>query len=153
MRMKDMPDAAMSTPLVLEEFFSGLIRAEGSFVNVWSRARRGIVIDILPSWDGRVLVLDEHYFYSDGEIDHKVWRLERTTPGVFSGSSVGMVGAGRVWTEGRAVRLRYRLILAGMSFDFDETMVLRDDGSVLGRSTVKKWGLLVGRVELTLRRA
>ncbi|MEI6202844.1 MAG: hypothetical protein WCP68_12915, partial [Enhydrobacter sp.] len=31
-------------------------------------------------------------------------------------------------------------------------MILRDDGSVLARSTVRKWGLMIGRVELVIRR-
>ena len=63
-----------------------------------------------------------------------------------------MLGAGRVWTEGRAARLSYVLMLMGMGFDFNETMTLRDDGSVLGRATIKKWGILIGRVELVIRR-
>lgn len=150
--MKDMPDATLQTTLVLENFFSGPIRAEGSFVNAWSRSRRGIVIDMVPAWDGKVLSLDERFVYSDGEKDHKVWRLEKTGPGTYAGTREDMLGTGRVWTEGRAVRLNYVLMLMGMGFDFNETMTLRDDGSVLGRATIKKWGILIGRVELVIRR-
>ena len=147
-----MPDAALPVTLVLENFFFGPIRAEGSFVNAWSRSRRGIVIDMVPAWDGKVLSLDERFVYSDGEEDHKVWRLEKTGPGTYAGTREDMLGTGRVWTEGRAVRLSYALMLRGMGFDFRETMTLRDDGSVLGRSTIKKWGILIGRVELVIRR-
>ena len=150
--MKDMPDAALQTTLVLENFFSGPMRAEGSFVNAWSRSRRGIVIDMVPTWDGKMLVLDERFVYSDGEKDHKTWRLEKTGPGTYAGTREDMIGVGRVWTEGSAVRLNYVLMLMGMGFDFNETMTLRDDGSVLCRSTVKKWGILIGRVELVIRR-
>jgi len=112
--MKHMPDATLPATLVLENFFSGPMRAEGSFVNAWSRSRRGIVIDIVPAWDGKVLSLDERLVYSDGEKDHKIWRLEKTGAGTYAGT--------------------------------------REDGSVLGRATVKKWGVLIGRVELVIRR-
>ncbi len=147
-----MPDATLPATLVLENFFSGPMRAEGSFVNAWSRSRRGIVIDMIPAWDGKLLSLDERFVYSDGETDHKTWRLEKTGPGTYAGTREDMIGTGRVWTEGRAVRLNYVLMLMGIGFDFDETMILRDDNSVLARSTVRKWGLLIGRVELVIRR-
>jgi hypothetical protein len=150
--MKVMPDATLQTSLVLENFFSGPIRAEGVFTNAWSRSQRGISIDMLPSWDGKVLLLDERFVYSDGKTEHKVWRLEKTGPGTYIGSREDMIGTGRVWTEGRNVRLNYVLVLAGIGLNFDETMTLREDGTVLGRSTVKKWGILIGRVELAMRR-
>ena len=147
-----MPDATLPATLVLENFFSGPMRAEGSFVNAWSRSRRGIVIDMIPAWDGKLLSLDERFVYSDGETDHKTWRLEKTGPGTYAGTREDMIGTGRVWTAGRTVRLNYVLMLMGIGFDFDETMILRDDGSVLARSTVRKWGLMIGRVELVIRR-
>jgi len=147
-----MPDAILPATLVLENFFSGPMRAEGSFVNAWSRSRRGIVIDMVPAWDGKLLSLDERFVYSDGETDHKTWRLEKTGPGTYAGTREDMIGTGRVWTDGRTVRLNYVLMLMGIGFDFDETMILRDDGSVLARSTVRKWGLMIGRVELVIRR-
>ncbi|MBS0546708.1 MAG: DUF3833 family protein [Proteobacteria bacterium] len=147
-----MTDAFAPKPLVLEEFFSAPVRVEGTFLNVWSRVRLGIVIEIVPAWDGRVLSLDERFTYSDGTADHKVWRLEKTGAGTYAGSREDMIGTGRVWTEDSAVRLSYVLLLAGMGFTFDETMMLRDDATMYARSTVKKWGILIGRVELTMRR-
>ncbi|MEI6204413.1 MAG: DUF3833 family protein, partial [Enhydrobacter sp.] len=108
-----MPDAILPATLVLENFFSGPMRAEGSFVNAWSRSRRGIVIDMVPAWDGKLLSLDERFVYSDGETDHKTWRLEKTGPGTYAGTREDMIGTGRVWTDGRTVRLNYVLMLMG----------------------------------------
>lgn len=139
-------------PLVLEDFFSGPVVAEGAFLNLWLRSRRGIKVDIAPSWDGRVLILDERFVYSNGEMEHRVWKLERTEPGIFSGTRGDIVGTARIWTVGNAVHLKYVLLLLGIGFSFDETMILCDDGSVLGRASVRKWGLPIGRVELVMRR-
>jgi hypothetical protein len=151
--MKNMSQKPPRTmPLVLEEFFSGPVRVEGFFLNAWSRSRLGIEIDIVPSWNGRVLSLDERFVYSDGTIDHKIWTLEKTAPGTYTGSREDMIGTGRVWTEGHLVRLNYKLLMMGTGFSFDETMSLREDGIVLGRSTARKWRISIGRVELTMRR-
>jgi hypothetical protein len=38
------------------------------------------------------------------------------------------------------VRLHYKLKLAGIELNFDETMMLRDDGSVIDIARVTKWG-------------
>ena len=142
-----------SVQLVLEEFFSAPVRVEGFFVNLWSRSRLGIGIDITPAWDGCVLSLDEHFLFSDGRADHKIWRLEKTGPGTYNGSREDMIGTGRVWTEGNLVRLNYVLLMVGMSFRFDETMSLGEDGILIARSTIRKWRIPIGRVELRMRRA
>ena len=139
--------------LVLEEFFSLPVRVEGVFLNLLTRARLGVEIDIVPHWDGRVLSLDERFVFSNGQTDHKVWRLEKTGPGTYAGSREDMIGTGRVWTDGHLVRLNYRLAMVGTGFDFDETMTLGTDGVLVGRSTVRKWRIPVGRVELAMRRA
>lgn len=153
LRIKGMSDGTRRTaPLVLEEFFSGPVRVEGFFGNVWSRSRLGIVIEIVPTWDGKQLTLDERFVYSDDTIDRKTWRLEKTGPGTYSGSREDMIGTAHVWTEGHLVRLTYVLVMVGIGFSFDETMSLGEDGILLGRSTVKKWGIPIGRVELTMRR-
>jgi hypothetical protein len=152
LRMKGMPvETSRSVQLVLEEFFSAPVRAAGFFLNLLTRARLGIQIDIVPHWDGRVLSLDERFVFSDGQTDHKVWRLEKTGHATYAGSREDMIGLGRVWTEGHVVRLAYRLVMVGTGFDFDETMTLDADGVLVGRSTVRKWRLPVGRVELTMR--
>ena len=148
-----MPGAITRTvPLVLEQFFSGPVRVEGFFLNLWSRARLGIGIDIVPRWDGRVLSLDERFVFTDGQTDHKVWRLEKTGPGTYNGSREDMIGIGRVWTEGHLVRLNYVLLILGIGFTFNETMSLGEDGRLLGRSTLTKWRIPIGRVELEMRR-
>src|ERR1700742_2702937 len=94
-RMKSMSAAGRPIRLVLEDFFSVPIRVEGFFQKSWSSARLGIAIDIVPSWDGRVLSLDERFVYSDGTTDHKIWRLEKTGPGTYAGTREDMIGVGR----------------------------------------------------------
>ena len=64
-----------------------------------------------------------------------------------------VVGQARAWTEGKVVRLEYSVSLGGWTVDFSDVLALRDDGSLINKATVGKWGIRVGRVVLELRRA
>jgi hypothetical protein len=139
--------------LVLESFFAGRTIGDGLFVNSWTRRERRFQMIIDGTWDGRVLALAESTTYDNGLSEQKHWRLENIGPGAFSGTHDDVIGTARIWSEGDTVRLRYRLKLAGIALDFDETMCLRDDGSVLDQARVTKWGVPVGRLEVVMRRA
>ncbi len=135
----------------LESLFVGSTAGEGVFTNSWTRSERCFRVDIVGTWDGRVLTLREDFAYDDGEKDHKTWRFEKKAPGVYDGQREDVVGVARVWTEGAAVRLEYAVKLGGVVLDFTDTLELRLDGSVLNRARVSKWGVPIGRVELTMR--
>jgi hypothetical protein len=79
--------------------------------------------------------------------------LLQTAPGVFTGSYDDTIGPASIWSDGPVVRLQYKLRLAGIALDFDETMSLRDDGSLIDKARVTKWGVPVGRLEVVMRRA
>lgn len=147
----DVP-AAAAPPLVLEQFFPGRTVGEGVFTNSWTGSERRFSVVIEGSWDGRTLTLVEDFAYADGEKDRKTWRLERTGAGVYAGTREDVVGQARAWTEGKVVRLEYSVMLGGWTVDFSDVLALNDDGSLINRATVGKWGLRVGRVELVLRR-
>lgn len=146
------PAAAAAPPLVLETFFPGRTVGEGVFTNSWTGSERRFSVVIEGSWDGRTLTLVEDFAYADGEKDRKTWQLERTGPGVYAGTREDVVGKARAWTDGKVVRLEYSVMLGGWTVDFSDVLALRDDGSLINRATVGKWGLRVGRVELVLRR-
>lgn len=150
------PDIALAPndpPLVLEEFFPGRTVGEGAFTNGWTGdvQRFSVVID--GTWDGATLTLVEDFAYPDGTTDRKTWRLTRTAPGTYSGAREDVVGVAQAFTDGRSVRLEYDLMLGGWELGFQDQLVLRADGTLLNVATVSKWGIAVGTVELTLRRA
>lgn len=140
-------------PLVMETFFAGNTEGEGLFLNSWTGDERRFHVVIAGVWDGDVLTLVEDFDYADGKKDRKTWRLKRTAPGAFVGTREDVVGQARVWTEGRIVRLEYVVKLGGWTVEFADALALRDDGSLINKAIVGKWGVRVGRVELVLRRS
>lgn len=147
------PATTAAPPLALEAFFPGRTEGDGVFTNSWTGSARRFRVVIDGTWDGSVLTLVEDFDYVDGEKDRKTWQLRRTGPGTFRGTREDVVGDARAWTEAKVVRLEYTVKLGGWTVDFADVLALRDDGSLLNRAIVGKWGLRVGRVELVLRRA
>jgi hypothetical protein len=140
-------------PLVLESFFDGTSEGEGKFVNTWTGSERRFKVHIVGTWDGRTLTLVEDFDFADGEKDRKTWTLMRTAPGSYAGTREDVVGEARAWTEGKVVKLAYDIKLGGWTVAFSDVLALRADGSLLNRATVGKWGIRLGRVELTLRKS
>lgn len=138
--------------LVLESFFPGRTVGQGIFTNAWTGSQRRFDVVIDGVWDGHTLTLVEDFAFSDGEKDRKTWRFERTAPGTYKGTREDLVGEARAWTDGKTVRLEYAVSLGGWTVDFADVLALREDGSLLNKATVGKWGIRVGRVELQLRR-
>jgi hypothetical protein len=138
--------------LVLESFFAGRTIGDGSFVNSWTKSERRFQVVIDGTWDGNVLVLSEVYAYDNGLCERKSWRLLQISTGVFTGTYDDTIGPASIWSEGSSVRLQYKLRLAGIALDFDETMSLRNDGSVIDKARVTKWGVPVGRLQVVMRR-
>jgi len=137
--------------LVLESFFAGRTIGDGRFVNSWTRRERRFQMVIDGTWDGRTLALSETYAYDNGLRERKNWCLRQVASGVFSGTYDDVIGTASIWSEGQSVRLKYKLKLAGIALDVDETMSLSDDGRVIDRARVTKWGLPVGRLEVVMR--
>jgi hypothetical protein len=139
-------------PLVLENFFAGRTEGEGAFTNSWTGLERRFHVDVEGIWDGATLTLIEDFAYADGEKDRKTWWLRATGPGTYAGVREDVIREARVWTEGRVVRLAYKVKLGGWTVDFADILALRSDGSLLNRATVGKWGIRLGRVELVLHK-
>lgn len=142
-----------AAPLALESFFPGRSEGDGVFVNSWTGNERRFHVVILGTWDGTTLTLVEDFTYADGEKDRKTWVLRRTGPGVFSGTREDVVGAARVWTDGPVVHLSYKVRLGGWTVDFLDTLALQGNDVLLNRAAVGKWGIRLGRVELTIRKS
>ncbi len=154
MEARDFADA--SPRLVLEEYFAGRTRGWGLFEDRFGTVRRQFVVDIEGTWDGRELVLDEHFTYSDGETDRRVWRITRTGDHGYEGRATDVVGIAEASAYGNAVHWRYELDLKVENdtwrVHFDDWMFLQPDGVLMNRSRVSKFGLDIGEVTLVFQR-
>ncbi len=139
-----------------EEFFQGHSRAWGMFQDRFGNIRRQFVVDIDGTLQDGVLVLDESFVYADGEHAKRVWQIKPLGNGDYEGTAGDVVGTARGRTVGNAMRWAYDLDLpingSTWRVHFDDWMLLQDDGVMLNKSTITKFGIELGQVFISFRR-
>ncbi len=142
--------------LVLEEYFEGRTKAWGIFEDRFGNLRREFVVDIIGTWDGKQLTLEEDFVYADGETDRRVWRIEKIADGRYTGRADDVIGEANGRIEGKALNWTYDLMLNIQGRDvkvrFDDWMFLQPDGVLVNRARVSKFGIELGEVTLFFQR-
>jgi len=150
-------DYAAERPLLdLRQYFDGKLVAHGVFTDRSDRVTRRFVVDIDARWDGDSGVLDEHFRFSDGELQRRVWRLRRLGGGRYSGTADDVVGEASGEVAGNSARWRYTLALPARGrvwhVQFDDWMHLVDERVLLNRAEMSLWGVRLGNVTLSFTR-
>jgi hypothetical protein len=142
--------------LVLEEYFAGQTRAWGIFEDRFGNLKRQFTVDIEGTWDGETLILDEDFVYADGETDKRVWTLTKTGPNTYEGTADDVDGVARGQTAGNAFTWSYNIDLpvgdTTYNVHFEDWMFLQDDGVLINRAYVTKWGFRVGSATIVFRK-
>ena len=147
-----------TTPtLVIEEYFAGKTFAWGLFEDRFGRVRRQFTVDISGTVEGDILVLDEHFRYSDGETDRRVWKIRKTSSHTYEGLAGDVVGTARGEAYGNTLNWRYDMDLkigdGTLRVHFDDWMFLQPSGVLLNRARVRKFGIDIGEVTLAFMKA
>ncbi len=148
--------AAEKPVLDLAEYFNGKVIAHGVFQDRSGQVVRRFVVDMQGTWNGNQGVLDEHFTYSDGSKDRRIWRLTKHADGRYSGTADDVVGPASGQAVGNAFYWTYtlRLPVDGKTYDvrFDDWMYLVDERVMLNRATMSKFGVRLGEVTLSFQK-
>ena len=138
--------------LAIESYFVGKTQAWGLFEDRFGRLRRQFTVDITGTWDGKELVLDERFHYSDGEKDQRIWRIIKTSDNTYEGKAADVIGVARGESYGNALNWQYDMDLkvsdSTLRVHFDDWMFLQPGGVLLNRAKVTKFGVEIGEVTL-----
>ena len=151
----EIPVPPPAKKLVLEKALTGRTLGEGVFVNSFTGGETKFSVVIDGTWDGKVLTLVEDFAYDSGVKERKTWRLTKTAEGRYDGVREDVVGTAAVYEDGPGVRLDYVVTLetglGDIDVRFQDVMYLGADGTIANKAVVSKFGLRVGRVDLTMR--
>ncbi len=145
--------AAEQPALDLRRYFDGPVEAHGMFQDRGGQVVKRFTVRMEGRWEGEQGVLDEHFLYSDGTRERRVWRLTHHGNGRYSGRADDVVGEASGQVAGNAFRWAYTLKLPvdGKVYEvqFDDWMYLIDERVMLNRATMSKFGLRLGEVTLS----
>jgi len=137
-------------------YFDGSVDAWGHFANRSGEVVKRFKVAIRGRVVDDALVLEEDFRYSDATTSRRVWTITRTDDGRYRGTAADVVGEAQGEVSGNALHWTYVLALEvdGRTWhlDVDDWMYLHDDGVLLNKSVMRKFGVRVGEVILAFRR-
>ena len=138
--------------LIIEDYLSGNVKAWGLLQNRSGKVIRQFSADLIGEWDGKKLVLDEKFNWSDGEIQTRQWTITKIDEHNYEGIAGDVVGKAVGYSYGPAFKFEYVLLVPvkgkNMKITFDDWIFKQDDKVAINRATMTKFGIKVG--ELTV---
>ena len=142
--------------LDLVQYFSGTTDAWGMFQKRNGEVVKRFHVLIEGHAANGALVLDEHFDYSDGTHQQRVWTLRQEPGGRWTGTAADVIGTAAGSVAGNALHWRYvlRLPVDDKTYDvaFDDWMYLVDQTTMVNRARMSKFGVRLGEVTLLFRR-
>ena len=97
--------------LNLEEFFDGEVVAYGQFQDRFGTVRSRFKVDILGTFDGKTLILEESFVYSDNSSQNRTWTLVKLSDSDWKGSAPDVIGVAKGKEIGDLFNWQYNIDL------------------------------------------
>jgi len=142
---------------VPQEHLSGPIVAEGVIFGPTGRVASRFDATMEGVWDGNSGTLTEDFTFSTGNRQQRAWQITLGDDGTVTATASDVIGEAKGKLSGATLSLRYRIRLSeaagGHVLDVADWMYLTPGGTVVNRSEMRKFGVLVGELVATLRPA
>ncbi len=140
----------------IKDYFSGSLKAWGIVQDWKGRVVRTFEIRMMGTWDGDIGTLKEFFSYDDGETHERIWTIKKQENGRYEGTASDILGKAIGIEKGNAAHWAYTMDLAvdqkTFRIKFDDWMWIMNDGVLMNRSYLKKFGLTVAEVTIFMKK-
>ena len=138
--------------LIIEEYLSGNVKAWGILQNRSGKITRQFSADLNGKWDGNKLILDEKFYWNDGENQTRQWQITKIDEHNYEGTAEDVVGKAIGYSYGPAFKFEYVLLVPvkgrEIKITFDDWIFMQDERVAINRAKMTKFGIKVA--ELTV---
>lgn len=149
-------NAGREPALDVAAYFNGPIKAWGIVQDYTGKVTRQFDIDLVGTWDGDTGTLQEYFRFYDGETQERTWNLKKVSATEFHGTAGDIVGTAIGKVSGNSVYWTYTMDLqigdSNYKIAFDDRMFLMNDGVIVNRAFMKKFGLKVGELTVFMQK-
>lgn len=141
----------------LEKFFHGKIKAWGIIQD-----RRGNILSkfdahMVGSWAGNTGRLEEDFsYYDSGKKQRRVWIIKRIDDTHYQGTADDIEGKATGEVFGNAINWHYEMYVpvkdSSYKLKFDDWMWAMNDGVVVNRSYLKKFGITFAEITIFMQK-
>ena len=141
----------------IESFFDGKVKAWGIVQNRSGEVVQRFIVDIDGTLEGDLLTLDEVFTYGVGDgVKNRVWKITKTGANQFVGRAGDIAGPAQGIAHGNAFNFQYEMDLPvdGTEYRvvFDDWFWAFDDKTMMNRSYIKKFGLVMAEVTIFMQK-
>lgn len=154
---KYLNDYAANTPTMrIEEYFNGPIQGWGIIQDRAGNVLRRFDVSMIGEWQGDKGILREQFKYDDGENQNRVWTIEKLSQNTYRGTAPDIIGEASGAVAGNAAQWNYTMDIPvdGKKYRiyFDDWMFLMNDGVLVNRSYLKKFGFTVAELTIFMKK-
>ncbi len=140
----------------IKEYFNGNIKAWGVVQDWRGRVIQRFDVVMVGKWDGDTGTLTEHFEYYDGKKQERVWTIKKLSDGSYEGTASDIIDKATGNTSGSAMRWNYVMDLPVdgnvYRIRFDDWMWVMNDGVLINRSYLKKFGITVSELTIFMQK-
>jgi hypothetical protein len=111
---------------------------------------------MVGSWNGNNGKLEEDFRYYDGKTQKRIWTITKNDDGTYNGIADDIVGTATGKTQGSAVNWSYVMDIEVdqkiYRLKLDDWMWQMNDGVLINRSYLKKFGITVAELTLFMQK-
>ena len=136
----------------IEEYFQGPVKAWGLLQDRKGNVTRQFKANMFGKFEGNILTLEEDFYWTDGEKQKRIWKIEKIDEHNYIGSAPDVVGKAKGFSYGSSFKFEYDLMIPfkgkNVKVSFDDWIFKQDEEVAINRAILKKFGFKVG--ELTV---
>jgi hypothetical protein len=134
---------------------NGPIMSEGMIHGPTGRVNSRFLARMHGEWDGANGTLTEHFTFVGGRKQTRQWTLKMGIAGRFTATAPDVIGTATGEVSGATICMRYRIRLepdaGGHILTVTDWLYLMENGVILNRSEMRKFGVKVAELTATMR--
>lgn len=140
----------------IQTYFNGPIKAWGIIQDWRGRVISRFDVDMVGEWRGNTGTLKEDFRYYNGETQQRIWTIIKQDDETYIGKADDIIDQAQGKALGSALFWNYSMDIpvGGRSYrlKFDDWMWQMNDGVLINRSYLKKFGFTVAELTLFMKK-
>lgn len=147
---------ANSPKLDIRKYLNGKLEAQGILQDRGGKLVKSFTVKMEGKWQGNQGTLEEHFVFSDGKKDHRIWKINFIDDNHFTAKAHDTVGEAKGEQYGNVMNMEYVLALDvdGKKYDIklSDWIYLVDEKNAVNLSKMSKFGFNVGTLSISFKK-
>lgn len=139
----------------MRKHLNGPILSEGMIHGPTGRVTSRFTARMQGEWDGANGTLTEQFSFAGGRTQTRKWSLQMGNDGTFTATAPDVIGTATGTVSGATICMHYRIRLepdaGGHVLSVTDWLYLMDNGVIMNRSEMRKFGIKVAELTATMR--